>query len=119
MLEKVLDFICLRRFFSVSFSYSICHIGIRQNADHSEYRPCRLRTFLSLLTLVCPFTYDSHIFCPKYKIVFNMFESLLFITKEVTGSQHRKFFNTIICTHILNQRLNPRFNTVLLRPIDK
>ena len=26
-----------------------------------------------------------------YKIVFNMSESLLFITKEVIGSQHRKF----------------------------
>ena len=108
---------CLRRICSVSLSYNTCHTRIRQHADHSEYRPCRLRTFLSYTCL--PLHLWLAYICSKYKIVFNMSESLLFITKEVTGSQHRKFFNTIIFTHILNQRLNPRFNTALLRPVDK
>ena len=78
---------CLRRFCSVSLSYNTCHARICQHADHSEYRPCRLRTFLSYTCL--PLHLWLAYIYSKYKIVFNMSESLLFITKEVTGSQHR------------------------------
>ena len=46
-----------------------------------------------------------------YKIVFNMSESLLFITKEVIGSQHRNFtiiFESLIlrfCGRWINDKL--------------
>ena len=61
-----------------------------QNADYAVYRPCRLSTFLSYaclhLNLWLAFIGS------RYKIVFNISESLLFITKpEVIGSLHRKF----------------------------
>ena len=62
----------------------------RQNADYAVYRPWRLSTFLSYaclhLNLWLAFIGS------RYKIVFNISESLLFITKpEVIGSLHRKF----------------------------
>ena len=62
----------------------------RQNADYAVYRPCRLSTFLSYacLHLNLWLTFIGS----RYKIVFNISESLLFITKpEVIGSLHSKF----------------------------
>ena len=59
-------------------------------------RPLRVQTvqtenFSFFINTCLPLHLWLHIFCSKYKIAFNMSEGLLFITKEVTGSQHRKF----------------------------
>ena len=93
--KKVLDFICLRRLCSPSISCSYMSRQnttnrSRQNADYAVYRPCRLSTFLSYtcLHLHLWFAFIGS----RYKIVFNISESLLFITKpEVIGSLHRRF----------------------------
>ena len=74
----------------------------RQNADYAAYRPCRLSTFLSYtcLHLLLWLAFIGS----RYKIVFNISESLLFITKpEVIGSLHRRFPHTIFFTRLLNQ----------------
>ena len=48
--------------------------------------------------------------------MFNIFESLLFITKpEVIGSLPRNFSHTIFFTRLLNQKLH----TAHLQPVDK
>ena len=80
--KESLDFICLRRLCSVSFSYRTCHVRIQRigqaktQTTRAVYRPCRLSIFF--FALVCPLNFDSLFFGSSYKIVFNIFKFVIY-----------------------------------------
>ena len=94
---------------SILFSQFLLQHMSRSRSNAPKCRPCRLRTFLSYTCL--PLHLWLAVICSKYEIVFNMSESLLFISKEVIGSQHRKFtiiFQSLIlrfCGRWVNNKL--------------
>ena len=109
---------CLILFVCVDFVHSVSltvHVTFELHAGHAEYRLCWV---LFLLTLVCPFPYDSHLLYLGIKYLVNISESLPFITKGVIGSQHRKFrIQLFLRAWWISNWI--KVNTALLQPVDK